>query len=317
MTPDELARTFLETFDKSAQAIFRRWLARYPGVDRWIIAADFALRDKNRPNDCFCFTIYPGHHRPTDIEADIRSHLPRDLKDGRTLETTASRWLRDGGHFQIAIPMHRERVFYRGETGAKPAEVARDSIQLTLNAIIAAERGADQIARFKSLLQKARANSFNVGLFTDMTLLGIYLPLVSLIIGRERKLAGVAWFCDRDSMTSYGDGVVWNYALENYFSLAAQLRVDVSEAFPLIAVPDRSSGTEVMWYDDYIRPADWLAGTLAAWDWSTNSLPGEHDKYLRMVEDVIADADNIVILRVIVDEQGLKISRLDVSRYPL
>lgn len=314
--PHEFAKCFLETFDKSAIHVFRRWLERYPGTTKWIVAADFALRDKNRPGDCFGFTIFPCHQWPKDIEADIKSHLPRDLKDGRTLDATASQWMRSGRHFQLAVPMNRKRTFYGNGPGEKPAAVARESIRMTLEAMVTAERSADQIARLRAVLQSAQANSFNVGLFTDLTLLALYLPLVSLIIGRERKLDGIAWFCDRDSMISWGDGIVWDYANENYLSLAQILDIDVSGARPIIALPDHSSGKETMWYDDYIRPADWLAGTLAAWDRTTNQLPGVHDKYIRMVEDVIADADNIVILPVALDDRGLQVTLLNVARHP-
>ena len=100
----------------------------------------------------------------------------------------------------------------------------------------------------------------------------------------------VGWFCDRDSMTSFCDGVIWDYALENFLGLSELLQIKRGSTMPIIAAPDRSSGHEVMWYDEYIRAADWLAGTMAAWDQRSNTIAGEQDKYLRVIEDVVAGA---------------------------
>jgi hypothetical protein len=63
-----------------------------------------------------------------------------------------------------------------------------------------------------------------------------------------------------------------------------------------------------------IRPADWLAGVTGAWHWEANSVPGDHPKYRGMLEEVIADAKNIIVIKGKFQEQGLQFSRLDVHR---
>jgi hypothetical protein len=42
-TPTQIAQILLESFDKSALALFRRYLDHHPQVRKWIIAADFAM----------------------------------------------------------------------------------------------------------------------------------------------------------------------------------------------------------------------------------------------------------------------------------
>ncbi len=70
-----------------------------------------------------------------------------------------------------------------------------------------------------------------------------------------------------------------------------------------------------MWFDQYIRAADWLAGAIAALDREANLLPGEHDKYIRVIEDVVTESDNTVILPVYLANDGLlKITRLELTR---
>jgi hypothetical protein len=43
--------------------------ARQRGVTKWIIATDFCIRDKSRPNDSFAFVIFPAGQK---LEADNR-----------------------------------------------------------------------------------------------------------------------------------------------------------------------------------------------------------------------------------------------------
>src|ERR1700761_1151542 len=125
---------------------------------------------------------------------------------------------------------------------------------------------ADVIARQKKLQNEARANGFNVALLTDLTLLALFLPVITLLLARERKPKILGWFCDRDSMITWCDGVVWDYALGNLHGVAEALHIDVGGINPLIGAPDPTGNTKKLWYDDYIRSADWLAGALAAWD---------------------------------------------------
>ena len=212
--------------------------------------------------------------------------------------------------------MKQDRSLYNNKVGAEPRTVVRESLALLLPKLIEMERGDDQIRRFKAVMQKAKANSFNVGLFTDLTLLALYLAIITVLLCRERKPKVVGWFCDRDNMTNFNHGIVWDYAMENFQGIAELFQVDVNDLKPVIAVPDRSSGEEVMWYDHYIRAADWLAGALAAWDRSGNLVPTEHDKYLKLIEDVVADSQNIIVLPVHLDEAGVRISRLIIGRQP-
>ncbi|MER8824626.1 hypothetical protein NKH70_33885 [Mesorhizobium sp. M0991] len=312
--PSEFASCFIETFDKSALKIFRSWLAKKPATTKWIIAGDFALRDKSRPGDCFAFSIIPYDLFPADFAEEVRQNLPRDLKDSKTLGANAAAWLRDSRHFHMLIPMRQDRAFY-SNGDMKPRDVIQESLALTVAALISAERGDEQIRRFKAAIQKTKANSFNVGLFTDLTLLALYLAIISLILCRDRKPEMISWFCDRDSMINYCDSLVWDYAINNFVGLAGLLDIDASGIIPGVAIPDSSTGKEVMWFDHYIRAADWLAGAIAAWDREANSLPGEQDKYVRVIEDVVTESDNTVILPVYLSKDGtLTITRLELTR---
>ncbi len=292
--PTEVAKTFLECFDKSAIKLFRDFLATNASVRKWMIAADFSLHNKERPYDCFAFTIFPYDALPADIEKDVTRAIRNDLKKSKELSADGVAWLRDPRRFHIVITTDGHPGVFGGE--GVPLNLARGHIDQTLQTIINFGLPPAMIARWKQLKQDAQANGFNVALLADIWLLGIWFGILTLIIGRDRPSEIIGWFPDRDSMTNYCQGVWQDYAFWNTGAFAETFAVDLREARILIAAPDRSGTKEHMWFDYMIRGCDWLAGTVAAWDRNNDKIPGEHAKYRQVLEDVIARADNIVIL---------------------
>ncbi|MBY3556443.1 hypothetical protein [Rhizobium laguerreae] len=312
MDPNQFVDCFVEAFDKSAVDVFRNWLAGKRQVDKWFISADFALRDKNRPNDCFAFTIMPADFGRDEFKKEVARNLPRDLKDSKSIDAEGVAWLRDDRHFHIVISMKCDRVFYHWP-GMKPREAIRKGL-LELADKFAYQ--PDRSKRFKAAAQKASSNNFNVGLFSDLSLLGLYLPLITLFLLREVKANRVGWLCDRDSMTTYCDGIVWDYAMINLAGLAERFAIDGHGLRPDIAGPDRSGATEVMWFDDFVRAPDWLAGTIAAWDRQSGNLPENQPKYLNLVQNLLTDLNNGVILSAVLEKSGYSVERLSIGRLP-
>lgn len=311
----QLAETFLETFDKGGVDTFRAWLNSRPNTEKWIIGADFALRDKSRPNDCFAFSIIPYEPESVDYRTLVERQLPKDIKHSRTLTSEGAALLRNPAAFHILVPINRDRVFFNAPDGQTEKDVARACLRLLLEQRTTLERGPEAIKLTRQAIQKSKANAFNVGLFTDLTILSVLLPIITLLITRERQPSVMGWFCDRDSMSGWCDGFMWGVALENLRGLAQHWGI-ASGPNPVIGLPDRSGPEEYMWFDHLIRLPDWLAGTLATWDRKVNFLPNGPDKYLRVVEDVLADAENILILGIEMRRDVLNVSRTTISSAP-
>ena len=302
------------TFDKSAAQLFDDWMALRPATRKWMIAADFALRDRSRPGDCFAFSIVPYERNFEEYKLETQVHLPKDLKDSRELHDHSASWIRDNEAFHIIFPINADRKFYF-DGDRRDVDVARESLELTTKMLIELDREEETVRKFRRAVQKSKANGFPLGLFTDLTILSLLLPVVSLLIARRREPEVLGWMCDRDSMTSWGDGIVWELANENLLGLASNLALPTDKLRPLIALPDKSrQGEEAMWFDHLVRTPDWLAGTLAAWDWSNNDVSDHHPKYLQMIENVCADATNIVILPISMTRQGANVFRLVVEK---
>jgi hypothetical protein len=174
----------------------------------------------------------------------------------------------------------------------------------------------DTIKRFRKLKAEAQAKGFNVELLGDLWLLAVWFAVLTIILGRERQCETIGWFPDRDSMTNWCEGIWQDYADWNVHALADALIVDMRSTQLAVGAPNRSGAKEIMWYDYMIRAADWFAGSVAAWDRQNNLIPGEHSKYRQMLEDVVADADNIVILHFDITDAGAQFRRIAVERTP-
>ena len=305
----DLADALFEAFDTIA-ATFKAWMQEHKEW-QWIISADYALRDPSRPGDCFAFTVMPYDKPLSAFEAEVNGTRLRDIKDSRELSDDQVSWLRDKRHFHFVFPINRDRKFFF-EQGRLPREVAHECAKVIRDHFVAAGRHPDQLKRVNSLVEMTKSNGFNVGLYTDVTLLSLLFPLVTLLIRREQPSSRVFWFSDRDSMTTWGEGVLWDLAMENLVGLSERFGLEYRGA-PIIGTPDTSGGAEVMWFDHYIRSADWLAGSMAAWDREKNEWP-DKAKYDRMIRDVIAESENAVFLPVSLSTDGVKIRRLVVDR---
>jgi hypothetical protein len=163
------------------------------------------------------------------------------------------------------------------------------------------ERSAETIQRLHALRQASLANSFNVELLTDFLLLSWFYPFVSILLARERRINVLGWFSDRDKMTTWSDGVVWDFACETLHGLAERYGISLPNGCPIIGVPNEE---KKMWFDEFVRVSDYIAGLLAAWNFASNEIPAASDKYIRLATDVFADSRNISVIRIDFDEEG-------------
>ncbi len=310
-SPVTLATQFVETFDGSARADLQRFIAQHWNVTKWLVSADFALHDPSRPNDCFAFTIFPYDTWPADLEREVAAALPRDLKAAKDLDAAAVGWLRDGRAFHIAIKVDRTRAVFCNGDGSDALSVAREHIEKTL---IAAPAAKADMSRFKKLKQASLAKAFNHELLGDVWLLGFFYALITCLVHRERPVDMVAWFPDRDDMTTWCEGVWYDYAYWNVHAFCDALDLDMRSTEIVVGAPDRSGAKEVMWFDHLIRGPDWFAGVVAAWDLERNLIPLDHAKYRTMVEQVMCDAANFVLVRMRFDAEGVQFSRIVSTR---
>lgn len=182
--------------------------------------------------------------------------------------------------------------------------------------MVAQERSKESIRRLKRLQQESLAKAFNVRLLSDMYLLAYFYCFVSLTLAKETEVEILGWFSDRDSMTTWVDGVIWDIATETLHGLAGSLDVKVPHNSPLVALPDPEAGSNPMWFDEFIRLPDYIAGILAAWNLDTNEIPVDKEKYGTLARTLMPDAKNMALFRIRHEQQGLAIARIVFSVKP-
>jgi hypothetical protein len=311
--PIEIFESLFETFDKSSILAFRRFIKRNASVTKWIIAADYCLHDPTRPNDSFVFSLVPYDDWFGALQEEIRTALPKDLKKTKSIGRAAIEFLSSERRFHIGFVVNRGRVLFTNGRGSNALQVARGCIDKTYRHVVEKERSKDTVKRMNRLRQQTLANSANIELLTDLLLLSWFFPFVSLLLARECPVRILGWLPDRDSMTTWCNGVVWDFAGETLRGVAERYKINVPRGSPVLAVPGEQNG---MWFDEFVRIADYVAGLLASWDFQANKLPGTSDKYIRLAEDVFSDSTNMSVLKVTLGEAGMQCHRIVAKKRP-
>ena len=239
--------------------------------------------------------------------------MPKDLKKTKSIEGAAAAFLAHPRRFHFGFVFEKPpAVFYNG-AGSDSLKIARESIDITVDTMVKFGRGKESLRPVKQLKQQSLANNFNVQLLADMYVLSYLFAFITIVLARERQVEIVGWFSDRDSMTTWCDGVAWVISHENLHGLAEHFGISIAADMPLIAVPTPNAGKNAMWYDEYIRLPDYVAGILAAWSFATNQLPGDKEKYVQLAREVVADARNMAVLKIRWDD-GVQCSRIVFER---
>ncbi len=293
---NDVFRCLLQTFDGSAVDDFRRFLERNSQVRKWFIAADYCLRDKDKANSVFALTVFPYDDHLQVMQAEIKAALPRDIKKSKEVTQEGIELLRDPRRFHFAFVFKEHPDIYAVGAQATRLETARESLKLAINQLKDVGRTKPQLRRLNALQQKSLSASFNVTLLSDLTVLSILLCLVTLLIQRERPSELVSWFSDRDNMTTWGEGAIWDIAVESVAGLSEHVGIPLPMQSVVVAEPDKADAGSP-WFDDLIRLPDFIAGLFASWDHTSNMIDAKV-KYGQLALGVAAQAQNLAVLNV-------------------
>jgi hypothetical protein len=328
--------SLFETFDQSGRNDFRLFLKENPGIRKWSIAADFCLHDKDRPNNVFAFSIFPHYPHYTNfdiITEEIRAAIPKDWKKTKNISAETITFLKDKRRFHIAFVLPKPPAVFGDDHGINSIEMARRSLEITVDEMIAKGHSDKSLSRLRRLKQETLAKNFNVKLLSDLYFLNDLFCFVTLLLARDRPLEVVSWMPDRDKMTTWCEGVLFDIGAEHLHGLAERFKLNVPAKGPFVCIPtpaeelaelvaaaaEVADGTGVdtvpdkeksaMWFDDLIRLPDYVAGVFSAWNFETNEFPDEKEKYRIMVRDFAAFAENIMVFKIRYDD-SFQASRL-------
>ncbi len=284
----DIVNTLFHAFDQSAIPAFRAFINRHPVVSKWSIASDYS-------DNCFAFTIFPYNELPPKTFNYIQSKLPKDIKEIRDISESVISFFQEPNRFHIAIVVQgKPNLFIPDpDTGDTSLDVARNCIKAdyTRNA----GGTPDALNKIKALYLESKKKSFNLTLFSNMVMLAAFYAFISLLLSIEQKTETIGWFSDRDKMVSYCSGVIWVFSMEAFSVLSKTMEIT---SIPEIVIGGHTENPEPMWYDQLIRPADYLAGALANLNIPTNGpIAKKNTKQYKLLAAILPNNENIVILQ--------------------
>ena len=293
--PDAVLDTILGNLPKDAEADFADFVRQHPATD-WLIAADFCVGAEDRGSDAFAYTVYPVLVPLDQLQARIRTCLPRDLKDTKNVSAEGLDFLRSGPHFSfIFLPNRDRKVFPDGITGVR---TSLDNTILMMKAWKNADECHDSIDHIRRVRNDADGN-INVRLLGDILLGAVFSAVPALLICRHDRPRIIGFMPDRDNMTTAWERlayVLFNLNLSAFCQRYKVVLPDVGFGFPNPADPKGRN-----WFDEFVRVPDYLSGAAAGCTIEGNSLRLiARDKYLRLVRAVFLDNQNIIMISTVI-----------------
>lgn len=144
---------------------FNRFVQRYR-VEKWLIAADFVMGDRNRFNDAIAITVYPHLYEIRLFLAMVRSSVPRDIKKEKEISQQTLHYMAKADHFTFCIAVGKSR----GRRWVNNKDQAQGVIKTSINMMRAwqdADKHIGYIKKAEALFEKAKSNSFNTHLTGD------------------------------------------------------------------------------------------------------------------------------------------------------
>lgn len=295
--PEKLIEILTETFEKSAINDFKNFLLENHSVKKWMIAADYCIGDKTRPNDVFAFTLIPYDDHLDTLKREITNSLPNDIKGTKTITGNAVSFLKSGRRFHFAFVFNETPKVFNNGPGSVPTIVVKDCLDLTIAKLDQSGRTSENLKNIKLLRQKANSKSFNVNLISNMFILSYLFTFVTITLVKEREIEKIGWFSDRDKMTIWCNGVVWNLGLENTLGMASLFGLKIPDGDPIIGVEPTSQQKGKMWFDEMIRIPDYVAGVIATWNFNKN-FQNRAEKFEELTRSFLADTANLAIIKI-------------------
>jgi hypothetical protein len=313
INPDALVDCLISTFGKSAIDEFRKFLAKHPGVNKWMIASDFVINEPAAASDAYAYTLFPYNTEIQELKTNILKLVPSDFKKTKTVPPELHEFLQSGETFTICLLTSKK---YKAAGDLRSIRLSLDETLRMMRNWHNAESQQSVIKAFERLRERAKANNFNTQLISTVMIATVLAAFCAIILAQERKIEIVGWFPDRDNITT------------SYERIADYMfAVDVSAFCQRHSINERSIKTVIglpvsdpakpkqTWYDELVRIPDFLAGPLAAWNYKQNLVTGRQ-KYVDILQGAVADNPYLITLLLTDTEKGIGVSRLLCSKKP-
>ena len=294
-------------FKPEAERRLARFVQRQ-ATTKWIVAADFCVRDHSRPNDSFAFVILPAGDKLRQTNA-LLAELPRkDLKETRLIDPAIKRALCGGRAFTVCIVADRERRLY---ADAESARLGLDQTIAMMEAWKNADERSELIGKVRAMREQANKASLNLRLLEDLIVVSAIAAHLVAFLCRLGPVELVGWAPDRDKIVECYSGIAQTLFAINVAALCEKRNLQQ----PGLGFFTQTS--ENPWCDPMIRLADYVAG-VAAWDPPANDQVAP--KIAELVAGVFADNRHLFLFRMAFrsfeGQARIKIAQVQITKSP-
>ena len=286
------------TVNKSTINDFRNFTNRFHDVTKWFMSSDYCIDDKGKPNDVITFVIYPYILDFPQWSALIDSLQKTDLKNCRSISKGFCSFSHEGYFFSFNFLIEKNSFINKWKDHNTLNQLIDDVLDMInnkwkVNTPHMIDHYNELEERLKKLKNDMCTKNFNYKLLSR-TIITIFLAsyIRYLIIREIESVEIFSWLSDRDKMTScYNSIYEVMYEIIShcmcYNHLPEDKYLHIKECIP-------ANIEEKIFYDEFVRVADFICGGIADFDLQTKKV--HKQKHCTLIEDVIADNHNIAIL---------------------
>lgn len=260
---------FNSSFMQSGAELLGEFIKEHAHTKKWILASDYAFYDKNKFSDAVTFSLFPHWAHFDKMSSHISAIAPSDIKNVGSVSDRFISFLKEGKAFSITLILDRERRMFSDE---KFYHLSRIDSQIGMleywcqSTPKGKENYQATIKQLNEVKRLVNSNSLNLRLFRDIEIVGSLAAYLLTEISIKAKPEKIAWLSDRDSMLTFKNKTIGNYMFDQvshlYHTLCSNSGIDSSNRL-LFGKPETSGK---LFYDSLIRVPDYIAGTMADYD---------------------------------------------------
>ncbi|WP_129351191.1 hypothetical protein [Solidesulfovibrio carbinolicus] len=290
----------------------RDFLERHDCIEDWILASDYSLTDKNKPNKIMCISIMPYTKSFSSIKDEVDTHAPKDIKNVKYLNKEFVSYLGSDSVFHICFVI--TGVAALGETKEDVGEIARNFLKLYEGLIKKSPSKKDHYSKamtgIKKLIDDTQRKHCSFEIFQNMHFLSIIVAFLYYYINKSTCASKIAWFSDRDPMTTKYKNLPFEF-LVTYYDLISGLKKNNKERVEIFIGSPEASGP--MWYDAITRIPDYIAGSFADWKIDKNECK---NKFSQIIEKVGANKKTLILLRIGFHKENIEFIHHNIRNVP-
>ena len=301
----------LDTVYRTISADLEAWFEQFPQGVAWNVISDYCIGDLKKSNDTFAFAIVLNHDTQANIAEYIAAVAPSDIKGSRSASEGLVAHLGSPVVFSVTYLVEKKSKLLRDYITDDNIRGALGDMREVVSQMVAMipERSShyrEVDKRLSSFQTEMKRRARNSNLARQILLCAAFASIVCRHLAVKKKPKFIRWISDRDAMFDKHDKVAFDLAFL-YFHLHRMMNGhDALEPQFLFGLPGWDGKNE---YAEFIRAADYLAGTLA--DIKLPEMTFSHAKFEPVFHSLFVNGPNAAIVEVLArDGGGLTARRL-------